>query len=265
MGIALSTPRGIDLTTRLPAEIKDMIISLLKGDNTSLCACSLVCKDWLPYARRCLFKQLVLTPENLPRFSRLYKPSTSEIATYVQELVFNDFTHRIVEDNYPENLASLKHITSLVFSNTDFNYFPPTLPPCFPNVTDLALKDLWFDNFEDAVALITSFESLKEFSSSDVRWSPAHRPPLIRKRWESPPRIKFLKVDDRNARRFGKWLTESQIRTIDTLDFDTHRFTPYDAVCRLISDCAESIKEIKFDLTGIQGKYSFYLLDIIGF
>ena len=46
--------------SRLPSELRDSIISLLRYQKESLMQCSLVSKSWVPYTRKYLFGEITI-------------------------------------------------------------------------------------------------------------------------------------------------------------------------------------------------------------
>jgi hypothetical protein len=78
------------LMARLPAELTDIIIDLVSDHRDVLCACSRVCKDWLPASRRGLFSTVLLTnsSKRTRALIKLLTLPSSTIAKYAHTLAF---------------------------------------------------------------------------------------------------------------------------------------------------------------------------------
>jgi len=55
-------PRSDDL--RLPLELVELVLGQLLDDKASLIACTTVCRAWLNFSRRYLFRKVTVTPRN---------------------------------------------------------------------------------------------------------------------------------------------------------------------------------------------------------
>ncbi len=70
----------------LPPEILCAIVDFVSPDFNALAALSLVCRTWLSPSRRVFFKSLVVTPETVQRFLKLFQSPLVSIPDFAQEL-----------------------------------------------------------------------------------------------------------------------------------------------------------------------------------
>ncbi|KAK0242198.1 hypothetical protein EDD85DRAFT_279681 [Armillaria nabsnona] len=70
----------------LPPEILCAIVDFVSPDFNALAGLSLVCKTWLSPSRRVLFKSLVVTPETVQGFLKLFQSPLVSIPDFAQEL-----------------------------------------------------------------------------------------------------------------------------------------------------------------------------------
>ncbi|KAJ7831181.1 hypothetical protein B0H13DRAFT_1522858, partial [Mycena leptocephala] len=50
------------MSSQMPPELTDRIMDFLWDSQPSLCACSLVCRKWLPASRHHLFDSITIRP-----------------------------------------------------------------------------------------------------------------------------------------------------------------------------------------------------------
>ncbi|KAJ6550333.1 hypothetical protein B0H19DRAFT_887549, partial [Mycena capillaripes] len=62
----------------IPPELTDHMIDFLWNSQSDLCACSLVCRQWLPSTRRHLFESVTIHPDD--RFLTLLQSSSNFVS-----------------------------------------------------------------------------------------------------------------------------------------------------------------------------------------
>ena len=116
----------------LPQELSDHVFETLRNEFLSLKHCSLVCRAWLHATRSHLFRQVILTPQNIDPFILLILDSRSTIQPHVRKL----------------------ELRNTGCSNRLFAIFTPTL-------THLHLRNIPFNAFIDILDIICSFPYLQ--------------------------------------------------------------------------------------------------------
>ncbi|KDQ55260.1 hypothetical protein JAAARDRAFT_196108 [Jaapia argillacea MUCL 33604] len=151
----------------LPQELIDIIIDNLDDDLEALRACSLTCRDWLPFSRKHLFDTLAL--ENLD-FCQLpvFILSNPLLAQNVRNLRLTSLhTHSHFHDVRLICLIPyLKNITRLRLDGTVWNELSQDTKRVicteFPSVRALALFDCQFSSLEELPALVNAYPLLQE-------------------------------------------------------------------------------------------------------
>jgi hypothetical protein len=108
---------------RLPPELIDIIISMLRTEQAVLATCALVCRSWLPTSRHRLYSHITISPWNYDNLSRSL--TAEGIASVVEHL-------KLVEmeslGDLREVICKLSNVTKLSIYDsdmTDIDFFQP--------------------------------------------------------------------------------------------------------------------------------------------
>ncbi|KAF8817166.1 hypothetical protein BYT27DRAFT_7205011 [Phlegmacium glaucopus] len=133
-----SQARCLDFPQELSAHVFEF--ETLRNDASSLKHCSLVCRAWLHAARTHLFRQVILTPNNIDPFTILIIDSRSTVIPHVRKL----------------ELRRIDCSNSRLLAN-----FASTL-------THLHLRDKAFRTFIDILDIICSFPYLQSVALDEL-------------------------------------------------------------------------------------------------
>ncbi|KAF8968584.1 hypothetical protein BDZ97DRAFT_2072932 [Flammula alnicola] len=116
-------------TPMIPLELKEIVIDILAEDDNDLSsvnACSLACREFLPLCRKHIFASVILnampTSPTTPMLERLLS-TTPEIADYIRKL---DYNIVVLDFTSPSIHGCLKRISKLQFLRV-CHYNMPTL------------------------------------------------------------------------------------------------------------------------------------------
>ena len=174
-----------------------MIIDWLKDDIPSLCNCSLVAQAWRPRSQFHIHHTLkVSSSDRCQHAERLY--SDTFLASCIREIDILSIQidmdrprDRWLDEVFPAMLSTLNRVhplavgavTLLCGHDIDWGSYPE---PLFPNVTELTVKLLKFDDASKFAAFMRHFPRLTslslssftiEYTTRDVE-APGPRPPL---------------------------------------------------------------------------------------
>ncbi|EMD35006.1 hypothetical protein CERSUDRAFT_96920 [Gelatoporia subvermispora B] len=93
----------------VPSELTDRIIDFLYNDKSSLKACSLTCRTWLPSSRFHKFRSIEIQPHDLPRFEEILQ-AIPQIGPYFRHIKveFCEAEHIDCFDSIARGLANLR-------------------------------------------------------------------------------------------------------------------------------------------------------------
>lgn len=148
----------------LPGEIVDTIIDSLHNDQSSLCACGLIARSWLPSSRYHIFSRISLHPRNIETFMwMLDDPSPSNLGSVVRNVHITlrpyipmasyDTSLRTTE--FGETLR-LAHIAAVALSRLE--------NVRFLELTSFRLADKPLSHHQAVVAMVKALQSLGELS-----------------------------------------------------------------------------------------------------
>lgn len=133
-----------------PPELVDLILDFVHSESTTLAACALVCREWLPSARFHLLSRMALDSSNMDSF-------------------MDDFD---VVGN-PNSLAVLKfaatglgNVVSLRIDGLDLSAASLQLPHAFPNLQSLCLEAFEADSFGVVATWVSALPSLRSLTLS---------------------------------------------------------------------------------------------------
>ncbi|KAG7446043.1 uncharacterized protein BT62DRAFT_932383 [Guyanagaster necrorhizus] len=160
------------MSPELPPEILCTIVDVVSSDFNTLSALSLVCKTWLPPSRRVLFKSLVVTPETMQGFLKLFQSPLVSIPYFAQELKIGRYKMgdiRYIDSCILEILApaieKLERLTLLRFEHLLWET-PETLSllKLFRRVTSLWLENNNFADIQHLANFTSSFPHLQDLT-----------------------------------------------------------------------------------------------------
>lgn len=156
---------------RVPPEITDMIIRILRDDREALNNCSLVAKNWLPSARCYLLARVVLHPTNVDSFIDLSASPRCTLGHYLRQLVLT-----LDPSTGPRALhhfAGLSSVTTLRISRNAkwLGKVNEAAPGYFPSLTRLEIDGVQFESFANLIHLICAFPALRCLWLRDTTWS----------------------------------------------------------------------------------------------
>ena len=190
-------------------ELVDMLIDFLHADRSSLAACSLTCRAWLPAAQFHLFHKVNVEVHTFPRLLRLFETSP-HIAELVQSLSvgsrtgyrellhsssYNNpldqleymMTRRIVS-KLPELTARLSSVKSLQIFGDLWTWHVLRELSTLPQVNQVDMFNLKFHKSSGLVSVLFALPALQRLSMFDGGWAiddhpdpalrVAHRPPI---------------------------------------------------------------------------------------
>ncbi|KAG6838539.1 hypothetical protein C0991_010789 [Blastosporella zonata] len=181
----LSTQLHPSVTSRIPNELYDAVISHFHADKPSLTTCTLVCSSWLPRARHLLltsaritrhararsFLELISAPRNLGTFA----PVIRSLEIYSSA--------RVNPKAHVQRLPALKR----VYVSCVARYFGPGkclqiaewgawFRPRAIQLTDLALGHATLGELLEFVEMLPEFEALRHLALIGVNWLDASLP-----------------------------------------------------------------------------------------
>ncbi|KAJ7664687.1 hypothetical protein B0H17DRAFT_299047 [Mycena rosella] len=122
-----------------PPELVDLLLDFVHSDSTTLSACTLVCRYWLPSARFHLLSQLALDSASVESF---------------------------LDDLDDIDTGSLGNVTSLRIEGLDLSTAPVALPHAFPNLQSLCLEAFEANSFFVIATWISGIPSLRSLKLS---------------------------------------------------------------------------------------------------
>ncbi|KAK0231339.1 hypothetical protein IW262DRAFT_1478577 [Armillaria fumosa] len=161
----------------LPPEILCAIVDFVSPDFNALAALSLVCKTWLSPSRRVLFKSLVVTPETVQGFLKLFQSPLVSIPDFASGLKICRFKTGdiryvdscILESLAPalEKLEKLERLTLLRFEHLSWETPETSLEGLlrhFGGVTSLWLENNKFADMQHLGDFISFFPHLQDLT-----------------------------------------------------------------------------------------------------
>jgi hypothetical protein len=184
------TPRK--LLPILPPELHDVVIDHLHSHKSSLAACSLVCKAWVPSSRLHLFEYVFVRPHEINSFLALLTSPLCTMATSVRQISLSKTDNVLLA---VRRLAvALTKVQHLALSNSPFDpdYFGAQ---AFKGLSRLTLMSMRFSSISqlfDALCSLPRLEGLT-ISNAEVSYRPTipslfspeipRSPPILRKLW----------------------------------------------------------------------------------
>jgi hypothetical protein len=244
-------------------EITDVIVDNLHTDRSSLRACGLTARTWLPSSRYHLFARVTLRPSNILSFTKLLEYPLNNIAPVVRHLAVELETDEnniilgasLVLPLLPSITAHLRLIRSLSLAQIDWSQCSPEiLQNTLSNlggVEALELNRVAVRGPEGAVDLLCAFPLLKGISIDDLSYSDGYHysSTLTRHRRRPTFVINFIRVNLYMPLPIAlmAWLLKPTpiihaIRCMPlVMDYDT-------ALAKIFTSAGATIRQIEIDL-----------------
>lgn len=171
-----TSSRTMSKQRALPLELTDNIIDYAHADKSTLFACSLVCKDWLPSTRFHLFtiiSILLKTPRDdrrAPQFIALVNSPYSTITTRLKGLSITSTSlnaARIpvivtaIVDSKKTDIEALKYLRLDFCYDTWLSERWSFFPQLFPNITNVFLRNLPLRGVDDIFHFLCTLPRLE--------------------------------------------------------------------------------------------------------
>jgi hypothetical protein len=165
------------LSSSIAQELVDMIIGYLWNDRRSLGICGLVHRDWLPSSRYHLFYKVSLSPykTNTWSFFSLFHSDVITFPPYVTNLIvrhrWSPTSITWVNDTLPlvSGFVGVRYLVLWDIQWSDLSKTSLlTLATSFPNLTDLDLRGIDFDSFDQLVNMVSAYPMLKKLTVNDT-------------------------------------------------------------------------------------------------
>lgn len=242
-------------------EIIDVIVDNLHTDKSSLRACGLTARTWLPSSRYHLFAKVTLRPSNILSFTKLLEYPLNNIAPMVRHLAVELETDKentilgasLVLPLLPSITAHLRMIKSLSLARIDWSQCSPEiLQNTLSNlgvVETLELNRVAVRGPEGAVDLLCAFPLLKGISIDHLLYSDGyhHSSTLTRHRQRPSFVINFINLHLPPPIALMAWLLRPTpiIHAIRCMSLVMHYDT---ALAKILSSAGATIRQIEIDL-----------------
>jgi hypothetical protein len=170
------------IAPHLPPEIIDRIIDYLHDSRADLCACALVCREWLVSSRFHLFYSISVDPGS-SYCLRLYRAiqRSPHIALHVRELSYSHESRKLRHvDIVPKLLKFFSVLRKLEICGLSWTFLSPEIREsirailAYPSLVHFALNSVNFSRFEHFASLVRPhlkwldvFSKYKPLFSSD--------------------------------------------------------------------------------------------------
>lgn len=158
------------MSSRVPPELTDRIIDFLWHSRPDLCACSLVCCQWVPSTRRHLFESITVRPD--VRFLTLLQSPSNVVANHTRTLDFRLWPADTSTGIPPilHHLPSLWRLGTMIIGS-----FPPSPQnlPVLSQVEKLSFQHTKFASCSGFTWFISKFTGLRELELGWITWANA--------------------------------------------------------------------------------------------
>ncbi|KAJ3478901.1 hypothetical protein NLI96_g9430 [Meripilus lineatus] len=245
---------------RLPLEICEKVVQFVEdiddsdpfGERTrwSLYSCALVCRDWVPISRICLFRRVELADDRTAISFMDTVVASPGLGVYVQDLTIDldqkqkGWIYQLLQV-LPPRLPNLDHLEYRKLPVLHPLFFG--LSPRFTTVSSVRLSLLERWSFREIVRLVSGFKNLKKLEVLSGRWVPSESFYVPRK---STP-LKMFRIDcgllDKDTTDLVRWLTKKQsIFPLDGLHLTCHKMSVQSQhFSELLLQCSLSLKRLK--------------------
>lgn len=163
----------------LPAELIDQVIDHLHDDVSSLRACSLTCRAWVPSARFHLFHDVVLTPERAVNFMALLE-TRPHISHFVRSLFIKGNPFQLYRKSYhfdavipaiSSKLTRLKALRIECVTLAQQGIVMSALIQNLSTLRSLSISSVTFNRFRDFAAFIIAHPLLERLELGQIWWN----------------------------------------------------------------------------------------------
>ncbi|KAJ7354016.1 hypothetical protein DFH08DRAFT_691821 [Mycena albidolilacea] len=156
------------MSLRVPPELTDRIIDFLWDCQLDLCACSLVCRQWLPASRCHIFETIAICPDS--RLLALMQFPQSVVANHTRTLNFRLW---LPDEIDIAAVRILRHLPNALNLRTVIVGAVPPSPaqfPVVPLVEKLSLQHTKFASYNDFAEFLLKFTTLRELELGWISW-----------------------------------------------------------------------------------------------
>jgi hypothetical protein len=208
----------ISMPFRLSPELIDIIIDNLHNDRHSLSAFCLTSKQWVASCQFHLFSKMTVTPLRIPSLLYFLESYSPSIASFVRNLVVDDFSDGGLYVNPDGRLSSstngLKRIFSLLRSVEHLQiqncyHSNPNVLSVLTNVRELVMEDIHLASLQHTLSCVYAFPMLETLSIvGRTTWRNLYLPLSKYKTRPGQPSFSLRKLDlnDRSLSSIFKWL-----------------------------------------------------------
>jgi hypothetical protein len=182
---------------RLPPELIDTIIGMLRAEQATLATCALVCRSWLPASRHLLFSHVTISPKKYSEIARL-SAATREITLAVKHL-----TLEVMEDlgDLCKVICRLSNVTQLSIHSsivTDEDFSQPAWVSLLQDSESLEFTNVEFDTPGTLLSLLFSSPQLRSLHCDYVTFMIMEDPDSGALQDVFMPELKLVYVNETN-------------------------------------------------------------------
>ncbi|EMD35384.1 hypothetical protein CERSUDRAFT_106768 [Gelatoporia subvermispora B] len=245
-------------TFRIPYELCDSIIDLLREDRRALCACSLVHRAWLPKARYWLYKHVRINSTNKAKF-QVVLTSNAALGDNIERLtIFARFPHHPFEwDKFLQSVTP--HMPRLTRLEIHAGYLKD--PKSFQYLTTirtLQLKGTCIESEATRLAWLRSIPQVEELKFWKIRLIGSS--PIAASDYPLLFNLKSVKVHGARsgASNFLNYISPDVIRRIQRFDYGHLARQPF--LDSWFHNIAATLEHLAFTSTWYSGNPSDQVL-----
>ena len=247
-------------TITLPGELIDQIIDHLHDDISSLQACCLTCRTWMPSARIHLFCDVLLTTERAAAFALLLDASP-DISLFVKRLnIQGDASQLYSKSGYIETIVptiapKLTRLSTLRIDSVTLAHLHPkalsALIDGFPVLKTLSLSSVTFEKFRDFAALVIAHPLIERLDLGHIWWSGVVN---SASRWDdvfhaypdSRSRLRCISLNDTSFNVLDWILSHYRVLPIHTFSHSTITTRLVPQIARFLNKVGPSLEHLTF-------------------
>ncbi|KAK7046649.1 F-box domain-containing protein [Favolaschia claudopus] len=181
MGLgAPCTPLPLSITSRLAPELYDLFLDEFHASKSTLSACSLVCRQWLPLCRHHLFFSVALQPDFVD-FLKSSSHAHDTIAPHIRHVELGGGWMREKQHEFNDTMMfmiTLKNVRKISLETLSWTYLEPAAESAllggqgsvFHTVTTLHLTFIRFPSFSILTTFVSQFPRLRELAFDNITW-----------------------------------------------------------------------------------------------
>jgi hypothetical protein len=257
-----------------PGEIIDLIIDHLHGDQDSLQACSITCKQWLPSSRYHLFSRVLLSPFNVDKFRKLLETAGYDIASIPFHLTLSEFNGYICWHEGIDIAIANEDLRSVFNLIREVKFLrvvrseglESEILSKLTGVRELEMVDMSVSGMDDAIRLVQEIPRLQMLSMENISWHSS----VINMQWAQRPSfaLRTMKLRGAAFTNMTEWLLRlNPMPAVHTLHCDS--YDPMTSLSRnvLLQSVGHTVHSLHLHLGGCpmpdQGTYNYYLFILL--